>query len=168
MPGHAGLRNIYIADPLMIHDESKTREPDNTRERYIRYFSEADYTRRRFRDYFYDDPSYNPNLSVDKAGDLAEPPRVRRPWSRSADRPLRILLLSVVYKIGYGVPVVIQQHARKLAAVRLRSRHRRTARGKRNELSGLRTRGDRLREGSRHLCLHEQHRACRQPHTPVL
>jgi GT2 family glycosyltransferase len=109
-----GLRNIYIADPLMIHDESKTREPDNTRERYIRYFSEADYTRRRFRDYFYDDPSYNPNLSVDKAGDLAEPPRVRRPWSRSADRPLRILLLSVVYKIGYGVPVVIQQHARKL------------------------------------------------------
>ncbi len=110
----AGLRNIYIADPLLIHDESKTREPDNTRERYIRYFSEADYTRRRFRNYFYDDPSYNPNLSVDKAGDLAEPPRLRRPWFRPADQPLRILLLSVVYKIGYGVPVVIQQHARKL------------------------------------------------------
>jgi GT2 family glycosyltransferase len=110
----SGLRNIYIADPLLIHDESKTREPDNTRERYIRYFSEADYTRRRFRDYFYDDPSYSPNLSVDKAGDLAEPPRVRPPWFRSTDRPLRILLLSVVYKIGYGVPVVIQQHARKL------------------------------------------------------
>jgi GT2 family glycosyltransferase len=110
----AGLRNIYIADPLLIHDESKTREPDTTRERYIRYFSEADYTRRRFRDYFYNDPSYNPNLSVDKAGDLAEPPRVRLPWFRPAGRPLRILLLSVVYKIGYGVPVVIQQHARKL------------------------------------------------------
>jgi GT2 family glycosyltransferase len=110
----AGLRNIYIADPLMIHDESKTREPDNTRDRYIRYFSEADYTRRRFRNYFYDDPSYNPNRSVDQAGDLAEPPRVRRPWFRPMDRPLRILLLSVVYKIGYGVPVVIQQHVRKL------------------------------------------------------
>jgi GT2 family glycosyltransferase len=110
----AGLRNIYIADPLMIHDESKTREPDNTRERYIRYFSEADYTRRHFRHYFYDDPSYNPNLSVNNAGDLAEPPRVRKPWFRAADRPLRILLLSVVYKIGYGVPVVIQQHARRL------------------------------------------------------
>jgi GT2 family glycosyltransferase len=110
----AGLRNIYIADPLMIHDESKTREPDNTRDRYIRYFSEGDYTRRRFRTIFYDDPSYNPNRSVDKAGDLAEPPRVRRPWFRPGDRPLRILLLSVVYKIGYGVPVVIQQHARKL------------------------------------------------------
>jgi GT2 family glycosyltransferase len=110
----AGLRNIYISDPLLIHDESKTREPDNTPEHYVRYFSEADYTRRRFRDYFYDDPSYSPNLSVEKAGDLAEPPRVRRPWFRPTDRSLRILLLSVVYKIGYGVPVVIQQHARKL------------------------------------------------------
>jgi GT2 family glycosyltransferase len=110
----AGLRNIYISDPLLIHDESKTRQPDNTREHYNRYFSEADYTRRRFRDYFYDDPSYNPNLSVDNAGDLAEPPRVRRPWFRPAGRAPRILLLSVVYKMGYGVPLVIQQHARKL------------------------------------------------------
>ncbi|MBW4025418.1 MAG: glycosyltransferase, partial [Proteobacteria bacterium] len=110
----AGLRNIYIADALLFHDESQTREPDNTEDRYVRYFSEADYTRRRFRDYFYDDPSYSPNLSVDKASELAEPPRVRRPWFRPAERPLRILLLSVVYKLGYGVPVVIQQHVRKL------------------------------------------------------
>jgi GT2 family glycosyltransferase len=110
----AGLRNIYIADPLLIHDESKTREPDNSRKHYIRYFSEADYTRRPFRDYFQDDPSYNPNLSVENAGDLAEPPRVRRPWFRRAGQPPCILLLSVVYKIGYGVPVVIQQHAKKL------------------------------------------------------
>jgi GT2 family glycosyltransferase/glycosyltransferase involved in cell wall biosynthesis len=110
----AGLRNIYIADPLLIHDESKTRGQDDTREKYLRYFSEADYTRRRFREYFYDDPSYNPNLSLEMAGQLAEPPRVRRPWFRPADRPLRILLLSVVYKVGFGVPVVIQQHARKL------------------------------------------------------
>jgi GT2 family glycosyltransferase len=110
----AGLRNIYIADPLLTHDESKTRGQDNTRERYIRYFSEADYTRRRFRDYFYDDPSYNPNLSLENAGDLAEPPRVRRPWFRPANQPPRILLLSTVYRMGFGVPVVIQQHAMKL------------------------------------------------------
>jgi GT2 family glycosyltransferase len=110
----AGLRNIYIADPLLIHDESKTREPDNTRKHYIRYFSEATYTRRPFRGYFHDDPSYNPNLSLENAGDLAEPPRVRRPWFRPPGAAPRILLLSVVYKIGYGVPVVIQQHAKKL------------------------------------------------------
>jgi GT2 family glycosyltransferase len=110
----AGLRNIYVADPLLIHDESKTRGLDHTREHYIRYFSEADYTRRSFRDYFHDDPSYNPNLSVENAGDLAEPPRVRRPWFRSLGHPPRILVLSVVYQMGFGVPVVIQQHARKL------------------------------------------------------
>lgn len=110
----AGLRNIYIADPLLVHDESKTRGNDDTRAKYIRYFSEADYTRRLFRDYFYDDPSYNPNLSVEMAGELAEPPRLRSPWLRPAREPTRILLLSVVWKIGYGVPVVIQQHAKKL------------------------------------------------------
>ena len=114
---NAGLRNIYVADPLLIHDESKTRGHDNTRERYIRYFSEGDYTRRRFRNYFYDDPSYNPNLSLKNASDLAEPPRVRRPWSRPADQPIRILLLSVVYRVGFGVSLVILQHAKKLISL---------------------------------------------------
>ena len=110
----AGFRNIYIADPLLYHDESKTRGRDNTRERMDRYFGEAHYTRRRFRTYFFDDPSYNPNLSVAMAGELAEPPRIRRPWSRAKDRPRRILVLSMVYKFGFGVPLVIQQQARKL------------------------------------------------------
>ena len=110
----SGLRNIYVADPLLIHDESKTRGHDNTRERYVRYFSEANYTRRRFREYFYDDPSYNPNLSLEHAGELADPPRVRRPWTRLSNRKLRLLILSAVYKKGFGVPLVIQQHARAL------------------------------------------------------
>jgi GT2 family glycosyltransferase len=110
----AGLRNIYVADPLLVHDESKTRGPDNTLETHTRYLSEADYTRRRFRDYFQDDPSYNPNLSVDQSVRFAEPPRVRKPWFRSSGGRPRILLLSVVYKVGFGVAVVIQQHARKL------------------------------------------------------
>ncbi len=110
----AGLRNIYVADPLLTHDESKTRGHDNTRERYVRYFSEADYTRRRFRGFFYDDPSYNPNLSLEDAGQLAEPPRTRRPWFRLAGEPARILVLSTVYRIGFGVPVVIYQQVLKL------------------------------------------------------
>ena len=110
----AGLRNIYLADPVMIHDESKTREQDNTRDHMTRYFSEADYTRRRFKKYFYDDPSYNPNLSFETIGLPAEPPRVRWPWAATGEAPPRILLLSAVYKIGFGVPLVIQQHASKL------------------------------------------------------
>jgi GT2 family glycosyltransferase/glycosyltransferase involved in cell wall biosynthesis len=110
----AGYRNIYIADPLMFHDESKTREKDKTRESMGRFFEEAHYTRLRFRDYFFDDPSYNPNLSVEQANELAQPPRVMRPWLRTGNGPERILVLSSVYKIGFGVPLVIQQHVAKL------------------------------------------------------
>jgi GT2 family glycosyltransferase len=110
----AGFRNIYIADPLLIHHELKTRGNDNTNERMERYFSEANYTRQRFRDYFYDDPSFNPNLSVVEGEEFAEPPRVRRPWSRPDGRPRRVLILSMVYKFGFGVPMVIQQQAMRL------------------------------------------------------
>ena len=109
-----GLRNIYIADPLLTRDELKTREADDTRQRFLRSLSEGDYTRRQHRQYFYDDPSYNPNLSLEQVGDLAEPPRVRLPSFRVGDHAPRILLLSIVYNVGYGVPVVMQQHARKL------------------------------------------------------
>ena len=99
----AGYRNVYIADALLYHDESKTRGNETTPEKIDRYFTEAHYTRRRYREIFYDDPSYNPNFSV--APDLlyAEPPRVRRPWARSADRKPRILILSTVYAFGFGV-----------------------------------------------------------------
>jgi GT2 family glycosyltransferase len=110
----AGFRNIYVADPLLTHYELKTRGADNTTERFIRYLGEADYTRRRFRGIFQDDPSYNPNLSLEQAGQLAEPPRVRRPWSRLDGLPLRILVLSSVYRFGFGVPLVIQQQVKKL------------------------------------------------------
>ncbi len=110
----AGLRNVYLADPLLVHDESKTRGHDNTREKYVRYFCEADYTRRRFRHFFQDDPSYNPNLSLEEAGLLAEPPRIRRPWTRRVRQTPRVLVLSMVYRIGFGVPLVIQQQVKAL------------------------------------------------------
>lgn len=110
----SGLRNIYVSDPILTHDESRTRGKDDTREKYIRYFSEAHYTRRLFHRYFQDDPYFNPNLSVDPACQFAHPPRVRHPWFRLNGRPARILVLSRVYKVGYGVPLVIHQQASKL------------------------------------------------------
>ena len=114
----AGYRNVYVADPLLIHDESKTRGEDNTPQRVERYFDEAHYTRRRYRRFFFDDPSFNPNLSVQDTP-FAEPPRARRPWTRqpgtgSGARPHRILVLSSVFKFGFGVAVVIQQQAARL------------------------------------------------------
>jgi len=110
----AGYRNIYVADPLLYHDESKTRGRDDTKARMQRYFGEADHARRRFAAYFFDDPSYNPNLSVDPDAIFAHPPRVRRPWARATGRPPCILILSMTYKFGFGVPIVIQQQVRRL------------------------------------------------------
>jgi GT2 family glycosyltransferase len=110
----AGYRNIYVADPLLYHDESKTRGRDNTKAKMQRYFVEADYARRPFAAYFFDDPSYNPNLSVELDEIFAQPPRVRRPWARAAGRPPCILILSITYQFGFGVPVVIQQQVRRL------------------------------------------------------
>jgi GT2 family glycosyltransferase len=104
----AGLRNIYIADPLLCRTAPSGSVHDE------RYFDEADYARRGFRSYFQDDPFYNPNLAVEPARQFAEPPRVRRPWSNLPDRARRILVLSMVYKIGFGVPLVIQQQVAKL------------------------------------------------------
>ena len=109
-----GCGTSNLADPLLVHDEFKTRGHDNTREKYVRYFCEADYTRRRFRHFFQDDPSYNPNLSLEEAGLLAEPPRIRRPWTRRVRETPRVLVLSMVYRIGFGVPLVIQQQVKAL------------------------------------------------------
>lgn len=112
----AGYRNIYVADPLLFHDESRSRGRETTPEKLGRFFDEANYTRRRFPAWFLDDPSYNPNRSVDGTGQLAQPPRVRRPWQRRPDRPARILMLSKVHRLGFGVPLVIQQQAAELKA----------------------------------------------------
>lgn len=109
-----GLRNIYIADPLLIQADTGLRQEASAPRHVSLEDREADYTRREYRDYFYDDPFYNPNRSLEQSDKFAEPPRVRFPWHRLDDRPPRILLLSLVYRRGYGVPVVMQQHARRL------------------------------------------------------
>lgn len=105
----AGYRNLYIARPLLYHYESKSRGLDDTDVKIARNMREAIYTRERYERFFRDDPSYNPNLSLNRAGALAAPPRVLRPWRRSAGR--RILLLSSVHGIGHGVGCVVAMQA---------------------------------------------------------
>lgn len=110
-----GLRNIYVGDPLMYHHESKSRGLDDKPEKMARTLREATYVIERFRGVFRNDRSYNPNLSLDRIDDVATPPRVSRPWMEAKRRP-KVLLLSVSYRRGYGVPVVIAQHAARLIA----------------------------------------------------
>jgi GT2 family glycosyltransferase len=112
-----GYRNIFIAEPLVIHHESKTRGFDDTPAKRARFHRETIYVRSIYRALFKNDPHYNPNLSLERVHDLAWPPRVRRPWSGLASRngPLRLLMLSVSHEVGYGVAVVLRQQSVDLA-----------------------------------------------------
>lgn len=110
----AGYRNIYLSDAILYHYESKSRGFDSTSEKLEIFTREAAFTRKHFRKYFLNDPSYNGNLSLESAGKLALPPRTLKPWVKGSNRPKKILMLSCVYNIGYGVPVVIERHAQRM------------------------------------------------------
>lgn len=114
-----GYRNLYVAEPLVIHYESKTRGLDDTPEKIALFRREAEYVRGRHGAIFRDDPYYSPNLSLERPYALAVPPRVRPPWRAQARRegePLRVLMLSVTHEVGHGVAVVLALQAAYLAA----------------------------------------------------
>lgn len=112
-----GLRNIYVAKPLLIHHESKTRGLDDNEAKRALFRKEARYARSRHRNLFKDDPYYNSNLSLEHTYELAFPPRQVKPWhaARLAAGHARLLLLSVTHQVGHGVAVVLDIHARYLA-----------------------------------------------------
>lgn len=113
-----GYRNMYVAHPLLIHYESKTRGLDDTDTKRALFRREARYARSRHRALFKNDPYYNPNLSLERPYELAAPPRQSKPWHvfrRQSNGRMRLLILSVTHQIGHGVPVVVDIHARHLA-----------------------------------------------------
>jgi GT2 family glycosyltransferase len=110
-----GLRNIYIAQPLLYHFESKSRGFDRTRKQIDLQQREAIYTRRQYARAFQHDPYYSPNLSIEKIDDFASPPRRPKPWRRpDGNRPPRVMFLSWAYVVGNGVPLVLQMQARRM------------------------------------------------------
>jgi GT2 family glycosyltransferase len=74
-----GLRNVYIAEPLLYHFESKSRGFDDTRKKIIVQQREANYARTQLAHFFRDDPYYSPNLSIEMIDELASPPRRLKP-----------------------------------------------------------------------------------------
>lgn len=111
----AGYRNLYLARPLLYHHESKSRGYDDTPEKLARNCREAIYARERFARYFRDDPAYNPNMSLQKSGELSLCPRVVRPWRRSPTQR-RALVLSIGHGLGHGVGRVVSLQAERLLA----------------------------------------------------
>jgi len=113
-----GYRNIFIAEPLIIHHESKTRGYDDTPAKEAVFRQEALYTRKHHRATFRNDPYYNPNLSLERVHDLAWPPRTRRPWhsfTHVNSSSLRVLMLSITHEVGHGVAVVLHEQSVDLA-----------------------------------------------------
>jgi GT2 family glycosyltransferase len=112
-----GYRNLYLARPLIVHLESKSRGFDDTQEKREHFLDEARYVRGRHKALFQNDPFYSPNLSYHRAYKIAVPPRRAKPWRDHVRRPdkLRILMLSIVHDIGHGVPVVLRLQATHLA-----------------------------------------------------
>lgn len=65
--GDAGWRIVYDPYAELIHDESKTRGPEDTKEKVRRFQSEIEYMRVHHLDILKNgDPMYNPNLSLKK------------------------------------------------------------------------------------------------------
>jgi GT2 family glycosyltransferase len=110
----AGRRNIYVADCVLIHHESKTRGFDTTPQKIEIARSEALRTWRCHSTLMRDDPYYSPNLSLEFPYELAFAPRRRALWRRPVSAPLKVMMLSSTYARGRGVAVVIDLQVRAL------------------------------------------------------
>jgi GT2 family glycosyltransferase/glycosyltransferase involved in cell wall biosynthesis len=114
-----GYRNVFVADPLLVHHESKSRGYDDTPQKFARTISEGAIARRLFPGPFRNDRYYNPNLSLLQPYTLADPPRLVPPWYIQRIRRtglLKILFLSVTHQRGHGVATVVKMQAEYLAS----------------------------------------------------
>lgn len=95
-----GYRNIRLAEPLLVHHEARSRGRDDSHAKIAQFRREAHQARSRHRALFLDDPYYSPNLSLDRIGDLAVPPRWIKPWRRAGRRAgrLRVLIAGATHE----------------------------------------------------------------------
>ena len=76
-----GYRNLWTPYAELYHYESQSRGPEDSPEKYVRFKREVEYMKQRWGELLLNDPSYNPNLSLDTSvPKLSFPPRVRKPW----------------------------------------------------------------------------------------
>lgn len=108
-----GLRNVYLAEPLFVHHESKTRGYDDNKEKREIARMESMLAWSMHRSRIKDDPFYSPNLSLEGAYQLSFEPRRKNLAAPNGDS-LHILNLSSTYANGHGVAVVLDQLTREL------------------------------------------------------
>ena len=74
----AGYRNILTPYAELYHHESATRGFEDTAEKQRRFRNEVYYMQKRWSDTLFNDPAYNPNLTLEREDfSLAWPPRVK-------------------------------------------------------------------------------------------
>ena len=78
-----GKRNVYVADALFIHLESKTRGCDDTKEKQLLVKYEGAMLAALFEELIGDDPFYSPNLSLSSPYQLESAPRRQPFWDQS-------------------------------------------------------------------------------------
>lgn len=109
-----GRRNVYVAEPLVIHHESKTRGYDDKPEKIQLLRKEARYTWGRHDALLRNDPWYSPNLSLESPYGLACAARRQPSWHGLVKRPRRVMMLSSTHARGHGVAVVVDLQVRAL------------------------------------------------------
>lgn len=73
----AGYRNLWTPFALLYHHESASRGSDETPDKIKRFQKEASYMKERWKDVLSNDPTYNPNFTLDREDfTLAYPPRI--------------------------------------------------------------------------------------------
>ncbi len=111
-----GLRNVLVADPLLIHHESKSRGLDDTPAKIALQRREAARAWRRHPGLMASDPSYSPSLALDFAYKLSPAPRRRPAWSASPKAPFTVLILADGLGAGEDGAAIVRGQARALTA----------------------------------------------------
>jgi GT2 family glycosyltransferase len=106
-----GLRNVYVADPLLIHYESKSRGADDTPEKLALQHQEARRAVAIHSALIRDDPFYSPNLSLWKPYELAFAPRRRAAWDDRSSRSLKVMMLSGTHAVRDPVAIALSLQA---------------------------------------------------------
>ncbi len=132
-----GLRNVYVADPLLIHYESKSRGLDDTPEKLALQQAEARKALAIHSDLIRDDPYYSPNLSLWKPYEMAFAPRRRAAWDDRSSRPLKVMMLSNYPRCGGRSCCCPCFAGRCFGQARIQRDHCRTANAEGFLLSGL-------------------------------
>lgn len=110
----AGYRNIYYAEALLYHYESKTRGYDITDQKKEIAYQDALRAWSIHKPLLSEDPFYSPNLSLEQTYGLSSSPRHRALWNNLNQQSKRIFILSSSFSKEDNIAFLIDHHRKIL------------------------------------------------------